>query len=299
MTILVRSRTAFVSASFSDSRSEFIRTIPIPPISPLAPMVAPGGTLRLSRDVTATRIRRPTTSQSMVGQFIWPFHRERTRRWWWDCEAVTLVSNLQPASLWNSRERAEYTFDYFNPNVSLEFYHFGIGMGYVSKRVPIHFSDHIETAANFSGHARWTIYHGSYLLISYNENVPLVSGGGSFNLGFGIPAGGVSLFIGLSAGQYHNLGLVHQGENPTFERLSRRCLASLGMKREVVFEGGGAVGLVYQFGKTPALNYGYRIPSCFIRYTSICLGTCSNSAAFDLLQWHFSNASRIARRCVS
>jgi hypothetical protein len=157
-------------------------------------------------------------------------------------------SNLELASFGNSTKRAEYTFDYLNPSVSLEFSRFGIGVGYVSENVPIHFGGSIETGPRFSSHLRVNIYRGSYLLSSFNEDMPLVSGGGSFNLGFGFPAGNVFLFNGLSAGQYHNAGVLHQGRI----RLSRGVLFDASFRwgwTRGIFEGGGAVGLVYQFGR--------------------------------------------------
>ena len=157
-------------------------------------------------------------------------------------------SNLQLASISNYTERAEYTFDYLNPSVSLEFSRFGIGVGYVSENVPIHFGGNIETGPRFSSHLRVNIYRGGYFLSSFNEDMPLVSGGGSFNLGFGIPAGKVFLFNGLSAGQYHNAGVLHQGRI----RLSRGVLFDASFRwgwTRGIFEGGGAVGLVYQFGR--------------------------------------------------
>jgi hypothetical protein len=157
-------------------------------------------------------------------------------------------SNLELPNLWNPTKRAEYTFDYLNSSVSLEFSRFGVGVGYISRRVPIHFSDHIETAPKFSGHLRLNIYRGGYFLTSFNEDVPLVSGGGSFNLGFGIPVGKVFLFNGLSAGQYHNVGVLHQGRI----RLTRGILVDASFRwgsTRGIFEGGGAIGLVCQFGK--------------------------------------------------
>lgn len=157
-------------------------------------------------------------------------------------------SNLQLASFGNSTKRAEYTFGYLNPSVSLEFSRFGVGVGYVSGNVPIHFGSSIETGPRFSSHLRVNIYRDSYLLGSFNEDVPLVSGGGSFNLGFGFPAGKVFLFNGLSAGQYNSVGMLHQGRI----RLSKGVLIDASFRwgsTRGIFEGGGAVGLVYQFGK--------------------------------------------------
>jgi hypothetical protein len=157
-------------------------------------------------------------------------------------------SNLQLASLSNYTERAEYTFDYLNPSVSLEFSRFGIGVGYVSENVPIHFGGSVEMSPRFSSHLRVNIYRGGYILGSFNEDMPLVSGGGSFNLGFGFPAGKVFLFNALSAGQYHNAGVLHQGRI----RLSKGVLLDASFRwgsTRGIFEGGGSVGLVYQFGK--------------------------------------------------
>jgi len=156
-------------------------------------------------------------------------------------------SNLQLPRLHDQNQQVRYTFDYLNPNVSLEFYRFGLGVGYVSRRVPMSYGSDVEAGSNLSWHVRLTVFRGSYLLMGYNESIPLVSGGGSFDLGLGIPAGKAFLFNGVCAGQYHSVGFLHQARI----RVARRVLVDASFRwalTEDVLEYGGALGLVYQFG---------------------------------------------------
>ena len=135
------------------------------------------------------------------------------------------------------------TYSYFNPYIAVERRYIGIGIGYLSGEVPTAFGH--DSTIPISGHLRLGNYDKTNFLVSLNENLPLASGGGYFNLGINYPAGRrVRLFTGISAGFYDRIGLVQQVSLPLSDRFGLDLNARVGPAAGQ-FEGGFAAGLRY------------------------------------------------------
>jgi hypothetical protein len=138
----------------------------------------------------------------------------------------------------------QVTYDYFNPYIAMESRYAGIGIGYMSGDVPMTFGDNSDSIP-LSGHIRLGNYEKMNFLVSLNENLPLASGGGYFNMGLGYPAGrSVLLFTGLSAGFYDRPGFVQKVSILLSDRFDLDLSARVGSADDN-FEGGFAAGLRY------------------------------------------------------
>ena len=136
------------------------------------------------------------------------------------------------------------TYSYYNPYIAVEGPYVGIGVGYLSGEIPFDFNDGSKSIP-ISGHLRLGNYWTGHFLCSLNENLPLASGGGYFNLGVEYPVGRrVWLFTGVSAGFYDSMGIVQK----VFIRLSDRfdldLCGNIGAAASE-FAGGFAAGLRY------------------------------------------------------
>ncbi len=140
--------------------------------------------------------------------------------------------------------RERVTYNYFNPYIALESRYFGIGVGYMGGDVPAYFGESSEFMPA-SAHIRFGNYEKTNFLISLNENLPLASGGGYFNMGINYPTGRrVVLLTGLSAGFHDGPGLVQRVTIPGSDRFDLDLSARLG-SADRKFDGGFAAGLRY------------------------------------------------------
>lgn len=136
------------------------------------------------------------------------------------------------------------TYNYFNPYIAMESRYAGIGIGYMSGDIPMTFGEYSDSMP-LSGHIRLGNYEKMNFLVSLNENLPLASGGGYFNMGLGYPAGrSVVLFTGLSAGFYDQAGFVQKVSILLSDRFDLDLSARVG-SADGNFEGGFAAGLRY------------------------------------------------------
>jgi hypothetical protein len=136
------------------------------------------------------------------------------------------------------------TYNYFNPYIALESRYFGIGVGYMGGDVPASFGEYSD-AMPASAHIRFGNYEKANFLVSLNENLPLASGGGYFNMGIDYPAGRWgTLFTGLSAGFHDGPGFVQKITILVADRFNLDLSARLG-SADSNFEGGFAAGLRY------------------------------------------------------
>lgn len=136
-------------------------------------------------------------------------------------------------------------FTYYNPHISLEGRSAGLGMGYVGGDVPALF-DGDDQQIPYSAHIRLGSADAKYLLIALNENQPLLTSGGPFNLGMGYRASPrVRGLTGVSAMFYDGLGFAQQIEI----QLSKAVLLDLGFRvggSDGKFEGGASIGFRYR-----------------------------------------------------
>jgi hypothetical protein len=107
-------------------------------------------------------------------------------------------------------------FSYINPSFSVEAKNIGMGMGYISGDRPQNLSGESDENVNdFTWHLRFGDPRRFYFLMSINENMPLVSGGGYFDFGVGVGnRKNANLFLGFSSGLYDSPGFVSQFQWP-------------------------------------------------------------------------------------
>lgn len=117
-------------------------------------------------------------------------------------------------------------FSYLNPNINLETKYIGLGIGFISGNVRKHFGSYEQDEGNneyvkTSWHARLGNINKGYLMFSYAENTPLLSGGGFADLGIGYKLGkSARLFTGGAWGFYDNAGFVQQARINLNKRLT-------------------------------------------------------------------------------
>lgn len=147
-------------------------------------------------------------------------------------------------------EPYEYEYTYWNPHLALESPFVGIGFGYLSEEPVLHFSDWtMDTPV--TAHLRLGSYAAAHFLATYNENLPMISGGGHIILGMGYPAGGrASMFTGFSGYPYDQIGLVQKVSWMVSDRFDLDLNARAGGAAGH-FEGSVSLGLRYHlpFGK--------------------------------------------------
>jgi len=152
-------------------------------------------------------------------------------------------------------EPYEYEYTYWNPHLALESPHVGVGFGYLSEEPRLDFSEGtMDTPV--TAHLRLGSYAAAHFLATYNENLPMVSGGGHIILGMGYPAGErASMFTGFSMYPYDQIGLAQKVSWMVSDRfdldLNARAGAAAGH-----FEGSISLGLRYHlpFGKKTGPN---------------------------------------------
>jgi len=138
----------------------------------------------------------------------------------------------------------EISETYLNPYVALESQYVGLGIGYISAELPAILGRY-EEFEPFSGHLRLGNHEKLHVLATLNENLPMASGGGYYNLGLGYPIGKrVRSFTGLSAGFYENIGVVQQLSIRISDRFDLELSARGGSSGDE-FEGGVAAGVRY------------------------------------------------------
>lgn len=144
-----------------------------------------------------------------------------------------------------------WEFNYWNPHVAWETPEGGVGVGWLSDKPPLDFGEG-ERSIPLTGHIRFGRYDGAYVLVSFNENQPLVSGGGNAVLGLGYPTGSrAGMFTGFSLDPYDRAGFVH--------RMSWRLsdgfdldLSGRAGKAGSEFEGSVSLGLRYHIPLGPS-----------------------------------------------
>ena len=122
-----------------------------------------------------------------------------------------LYSEYRPASRGPSQVNPrDYEFSYMNPYLALEGPYAGVGIGYLAGAPGLHFGER-ETATPLSAHLRLGSYAAVHFLTTFNENLPLASGGGYFTMGIGYPVGSrANFFTGASGFPYDRGGLVQK-----------------------------------------------------------------------------------------
>jgi len=140
------------------------------------------------------------------------------------------------------------TYQYYNPHISIEGLLAGFGIGYVGGDLPGVF-DEIENQISFSSHLRLGRSVGKYFLISMNENEPLVSAGGPFNMGMGYPISTRGRgFTGVSAAFYDGLGFAQHFE--------------IGLTDALLLDLGFRLGQAHsEFDGAASIGFQYRIPT--------------------------------------
>jgi hypothetical protein len=136
-------------------------------------------------------------------------------------------------------------YPYFNPHVAIEGPGAGLGFGYVGGDLPAMFDDEYSHV-RLSAHIRLGSADHKYFLVALNENQPLVSAGGPFNIGMGYrPGSRVRSFTGFSALFYEGLGFAQQLEI----ELSDAFLLDLGFrvgKAHTNFDGAASIGIRFR-----------------------------------------------------
>lgn len=213
-----------------------------------------GGTGQVAsvlRSCSGTAIRTEKSSfKDVSGIATWTLNpQEKTRIIIGVRGGYWRASKARFANLGNvSTAEMKLNFEYFNPNLSVERKNVGIGFGVIFGHVPISFDDLYERIS-VSGHLRLGNIKKFHFIFSFAENMPLISGGGLFDLGFGYPAGSkMSMFTGLSAGFYDRLGLLQQTRIRINNRVDTDITFRIG-KAGDAFEGSLSGGLIYRFGR--------------------------------------------------
>lgn len=124
-------------------------------------------------------------------------------------------------------------FRYINPTISFETERVGLGMGYISDRRPWSLSEsHNNRVSDLSWHLRFGNPRRSYFISSFNENAPLVSGGGYFDFCYGLTTDKLCNFqFGMSFGLYDTPGFL--------------CQARIPLRRHLYLDGAVRYGRVY------------------------------------------------------
>ena len=115
----------------------------------------------------------------------------------------------------------QISFRYFNPNISMETALIGMGFGYISGYRPLNLSEgSYGRGSDMSFHVRFGNPRKYYFITSLNENTPLVSGGGYFDLGFGLAnKKAFNIYFGISGGLYDSPGFLFQTQIPLRKHL--------------------------------------------------------------------------------
>ena len=150
-----------------------------------------------------------------------------------------------------------YEYSYWNPHVAFESPYVGVGIGYLSEDPVLGFGEWDlgwfeanyyslgGTGPPISAHLRLGNYARAHFLATYNENLPMVSGGGNITLGVGYPAGyRVGLFTGVTAAPYDRPGLLQKLSWRMSERFDLDFNGRIGVAGGL-FEGSLSLGLRY------------------------------------------------------
>ena len=143
----------------------------------------------------------------------------------------------------------QLSFSYINPNLSLETKLIGLGFGYMFGDAMSDFAPDAKPI-RYSGHVRLGSIRGGYLIASYAEATPLISGGGPLILGVGYPLGrtlrGLS---GVSGGFYDRPGFLQQLRFRLDKYLDMDITFRAGFPGGE-FEGAVSAGLVFNLGRS-------------------------------------------------
>ncbi len=144
------------------------------------------------------------------------------------------------------------SYSYINPNICLEFRTVGIGIGYLDGVDRFAFENYqslYDDKIPVSGHLRFGYLDNYYFLISLQENLPLASGGGYFDIGIGYGEyESLKSFTGLSFGFYERPGFIQQFRFKTKSHFDFDLSIRLG-------KGGGktenaiSAGVLFKLGK--------------------------------------------------
>jgi hypothetical protein len=141
----------------------------------------------------------------------------------------------------------------WNPNAALEFRKFGFGLGYVSSPgedyAPYYYSGREFDPLPVSGHLRFGPLRGTYFSISFLEDVPLVSGGGTVSTGGGFRVSrAVNGWFGVSWPEPFDMpGLLLKSNVHLNRSLDLNLSGRLGGS-EGISESAGAIGLTLIVG---------------------------------------------------
>jgi hypothetical protein len=157
-------------------------------------------------------------------------------------------SNINDGYSYVPSQPQSLKFNYFNPSISLETRPAGIGFGFISGRRPLDLSpDDYKTAIDGSFHFRFGNPRSFYFITSYNENTPLVSGGGYYDVGVvSTNRKLASFYFGFSGGLYDSPGFLYQMQLPLQKHLSVSAALRYGAVHGVA-ELGFAAGLKGSF----------------------------------------------------
>lgn len=138
---------------------------------------------------------------------------------------------------------------YLNPNASLEWTNFGIGGGGVVSRLDFPITGPDAVHIDWSGHLRIGP-EGHYFSIAFMENVPLYSGGGYADFGFGFrPCASLDGWAGLSGGgPFDGTGAALKADWWVTRRTSVDLRTRLGYTASQ-YQNGVSVGLSYVAGR--------------------------------------------------
>ncbi|SYZ72055.1 hypothetical protein TRIP_C20170 [Candidatus Zixiibacteriota bacterium] len=118
-------------------------------------------------------------------------------------------------------EPSTIRFHYVNPSISYENRMVGIGFGYITGKRPEKLSpDENSLVADGSFHARIGDMRRAYFITSFNENTPLVSGGGYYDIGLGfVTRQNLTIYVGVGGGIYDSPGFMLQSQIPLDKHL--------------------------------------------------------------------------------
>jgi hypothetical protein len=165
--------------------------------------------------------------------------------------------NLQPVTTSDvPLDPNDYEYTYWNPHVAIEAPYIGFGIGYLSEPPVLDFGEwdisqpfldlgEWKTGTPITAHLRLGNYSKVHFLATYNENLPMVSGGGNINLGLGYTSGNrVQLLTGLTVGPYDRPGLIQKLSWQVSDRFDLDLNGRIGSSAGT-FEGSFSLGLRY------------------------------------------------------
>ena len=162
----------------------------------------------------------------------------------WNERTVAIPKYTFPYGESTAVIRTEFDNEYIQPTVAIEEKMIGVGVGFIFAREPfIHQGGSSDPGPSF--HLRIGRRDGVRFELNYMENLPLYSGGGYAELGFGMhPHQKVDFSLAMSTAPFDGLGLgaeVDYRIRPNWSVLGRARLGSSGGESQ----SGGALGISY------------------------------------------------------